>query len=1073
MSFEKYFKFYDAENGKTLRKGQTAAFDANGKELDLTKRHRLFVTGDTALYYQLKNEPHYPQKYRSIEDALDNEHAYRAQYCLNLSSKKSENYIRRIYKRLPWPPGLSHIEMNPVPESFDFGIFAKAENLKFDKDGYFRICLELRYRKDGVAPSCAAYEPDERITIDFPEGSYDWTKLSQKVHIPLEKTALVGYWVEAYGYTGSIYIESPHLTGDNGRNIVPEFMIPTTDRAQFDWTSQHISRQEWPEFQVKINDKEVFCGEVFERCHAGSEWSFTLPAGVLSNSENKIEITYISDYHDVMPYSIHELGIIEQPNGRLDIIAVSPVGAVGSKLPVLIRTGADNVKASFSCPSGLISGQEEYIFEHKGLHGIRLDVKETGVNVDFYLTADGEVTKGTAPLLAIKEDDGVITGTGDLIYIPQDKDSLEEYLCWYLSNNAGNLVTMRPTYRWSGIRVFDEELWRDFARVLNELGMKYSLMVDGRELPGMDCNPPDSVIAGDGFLGRQMHERDGSQFYWGTGKVNSLADIQFADMGQRIFRENPTRAHTERSPNSYLFEGNDVYHYRRPDVQRDYQAGHDFAVSMLSKMRFDATRHTGVTTQFRLFIEAGYKTIGAETMYSPTEPLLSFLRGTATAYDTHFTAHLAVQWGSTPHATPDHFRRYRLALYVPYMQGASEINTEEGLWRMEEAFSKYHRFTDALIGHTKEKNDFYKYILSHTRKGHFYAPAAFIQGRLDGWHAFGNHRPWGFEGESNGEAENSWKPCLNIVYPKSNIGQILIIHGIEPDKSCGYYTGTPKGSVDVIPIESAAEIFSRYKALSFAGYNKAEEGDLDKLWDYILEGGSLLMSRAHFATQTALSSIRSYDLKPISHKLTHTDGKALYEQRSYKGKPVSVCVNPKDGYETLASCDDGTPLMIRYKIGDGYLTLLNANAYPANDTVCELYTHFLQEQLQKLADTEHTYIECGNDVQFTVYDNDDERHIYLIAVDWYNYDNTPRKATLRVGSSKYPVELRFGNMIKAVIKDNTAVYPESEMGEVLEISEDAVKVQGVGIVDFVICKDGAQRRISLDFNDNTVQMVAL
>ena len=101
MSFEQYFNFYNDETGFTLRKGQSASFTIDSSNLDLSKEHKLFVTGDTALFYGMKTEPDYPQKYRSIEDALDNENAYKAQYGLNLSVNFPDGLVKRIYKRLP------------------------------------------------------------------------------------------------------------------------------------------------------------------------------------------------------------------------------------------------------------------------------------------------------------------------------------------------------------------------------------------------------------------------------------------------------------------------------------------------------------------------------------------------------------------------------------------------------------------------------------------------------------------------------------------------------------------------------------------------------------------------------------------------------------------------------------------------------------------------------------------------------------------------------------------------------------------------------------------------------------
>ena len=1073
MSFEKYLNFYNDDVGTTVRQNQSAVFTLNGKELDLKKEHKLFVTGDTALFYHFKTEPDYIKKYHSIEDALDNENANKSQYCLDLSCKKADGLVKRIYKRVSWPPKLSYMPLKPICDVFEFGIYAKAENLSFEKDGYFRIALDIRYKKQGVPDLYCADEPDERIIIDLDGGSHDWKYLGQKVSIDGERCTMCGYWIECFNYTGKIYIESPVLSC-NGKNTVPEFATPTTARENFDWTAMNISKKEWPRFSVSVNGKEFFCGEVFERCHVASEWSVVIPQGLLTSGDNRLEIKHISDYHDVLPYTFHEISLIERSACDFEVVSVTPAAGVGGTLPVLIKTRTDNMRVTFGCPSGKLKGKEEYIFEKAGLHGIQLEAVATGSDVEFFFAYNGEEVKAICPLLCKKEKDGVIVGSGDMIYIHQDKESFEEFLCWYLSNNVGNLLTMRPTYRWSGTRVFDRELWRDFARVLNELGIKYSLMVDGRELPGVDCNAPDFVIAGEGFLGRQLHERDGAVYYWGVNTYDTIEQLQEIEMGQRIFRERPEYTHTERSPEACVYEDGKVYRYRTHNVPHDYKAGHDYSVKRLSDMRFSATRHTGPTVMFKSFTDAGFKTVGAETLDSSLEPQLAFIRGVSQQAGTPYTVHHALQWGSTPHDRPDHSERYRLANYISYMQGAGEINTEEGLWRMEEMFSKFHRFTPCLKDHIDVNAEFYRYILSHTRKGRFYTPIAFISGKYDGWLNFGSTRIWGIWALANGEPEQSWDKCLQLFYPKNVLSGFLSFKYVEKDdEPLGYFTGTPLGNPDVIPFDASYDMIEKYRLLCFAGYNKAEKEDFDKLYSLCENGSHLILSRAHFATETDIHKVRSGDLSLLCHKLSFVDGECEFESKTYKGKPVKVCVNCKEGFEVIESCDDGTPLLIKYRLAKGFVTILNAPVFPSNEAVCGLYTSYIEKCTADANSEDCVNVLCGDDVQYTMYDCGDERHIYLLAVDWYNKSTSHRKATLRQSGFEYALSIPYGIMIKAAAKDGVTVYPLSQYGEVLEIGDGFAVIQGKGKVEFIICKDGVQKHIFADFSTETVQKITI
>ena len=100
MSFEKYTQIYSGEDkGITLRpmgKGTSFSFSLDVKK---DTRYRLFTTGESEMFYMWKNEPDYPQLYRMLTDALDTGHAIRDRYCLDLSCKKYETYLKRVYKK--------------------------------------------------------------------------------------------------------------------------------------------------------------------------------------------------------------------------------------------------------------------------------------------------------------------------------------------------------------------------------------------------------------------------------------------------------------------------------------------------------------------------------------------------------------------------------------------------------------------------------------------------------------------------------------------------------------------------------------------------------------------------------------------------------------------------------------------------------------------------------------------------------------------------------------------------------------------------------------------------------------
>ena len=1073
MSFEKYTQIYDGEPvGTTVRpKGRTADFHFSLSRKENIK-YRLFTVGETEQFYLWKNEPDGPNFYHMLTDALDAKHAIRDRYCLSLSCKKYEDYLKRIYKKVMWKPILSYLKMNPVPKDWKVGLTVSAAGLTIRQGGYLRMRIDIRLKKKGVSPRSVAGEPDERIIIDIPEGSYTGKLLCRDICIP-ENTAHVGVFVEGTGYKGECYIEQPFLSAD-GQNLLPSFNESTQDRTHMDWTAQYLSRKELPEFRVRLNGKIIYSGEIFERCHRHSEWEIELPARLLCE-ENTLSYELISDYHDPLPYTIYEIGIIEQPSAELSLIAVSKTAPVGGNARVLIRTERPNLRVSLVCKSDSLFGKKEWIFRERGLHGILIGCEKPCTNADFRLEWNGGEACGRVERIVYRDEDNVITGTGDMIYIHQDIDSMEEYLSWYISNEVGNFMTIRPTYRWSGTKVLNKKVFEKFRKLMNELDMKYVLMEDGRELPGISTQPDSELLRGKGFLGIQMHERDGAQFYWRRRDAVSLFDEQKYDLMCFAYQEDPQHTSSHYGEANYFYHDKGVTVWADRRVIDDHAAEHEKSVAALRAIRRDRdTRHTGPACMFKYMAEAGYTWLGAETMYQTMEPIMGFLRGVAKdrampAYGVHH----ATQWSTSPHKSPARYRRYRLALYASYMQGANDINTEEGLWHLEEYYEHHHRFSEACTEHLKQQQDFYKYVSTHTRSGSFYTPIALAHGRDDGITFFGKNKTWGHGREPQSLAEDSWD-LITAVYPKAKPVNCIYIHGCPEDVPQGFHSGTPYGNVDVIPVEGKTSTWNDYKTVIFMGYNRCEQADARKIADYVKRGGRVLLTDAHLTVTSAMTDIRNGELAIHKNVLCMSEGAPKFLLDSVSGESLRVCANPMVPDEVLAYTDSGRPLVCVYRMGQGELVVFHTKEYPAHPSIRKLYENEIKRICQKTTGEEKIWAEARDDVEFTVYDQSNgARHIYFLAVDWYTAPDAIRQATLRLGDITYEIPVPFGVMLKCVCSKDVAIMAESEDGEVLSVVDGVASLQGEGKVPFRICKDGEQRVETVDFADGGVRYIAL
>lgn len=1063
MNYEKYIPVYrDFEQGTLLQPEKEGAEFSFALKREEGKAFKLYVAGETAQSYLKKCEPACTMQYHSISDALNTEHAVHNSFCLDFSQKTPEKYVKRCFHKFLWKPMLYYIPMSPVPAKWSIGINASAKNLRLEQGGYVRMRADVRLLKPGVERKSTHANADITYILDIPEGTYTDKCLSKEITVP-ENTASVSLFVEGKLYSGSLYAEAP-LFGANGENLAPDFAPDTAGISDFNWRGQHFSRKEWPEFYITLNGEPVFSGEIFERCHRSSDWEIPLPDFAVRDGLNTLKISLTSSFRGALAYNINELAVLQVPASRFTVISHSQVAPVGGYAYALIRTREENVKITVTADSAF-SSEGEFFFEKAGLHGIRLNALAAATNVCFTVSDEVHEEKCAVEAVIYKGKDSVVTGTGDMVFIKQAEYDMTEYLSWYFANNIGNMITIRPTYRWSGTRHLNEAVMRDAARLFNELGVFYVHMADGRENPGLASCPPDSVLQGEYYLGRQAHERDGQAFYWSSEPLKPEGEADF-DMRLEIFREEPLL--TQFPANAVgVFENGRVYQSRSVNVAHDAVLAHDYTIKLLGGISKASTRHTGPSYAFKYMLESGYKWVGAETMYSTIEILMAFLRGAAHLYglDT-FGVHHAVQWSTTPHEREDHYRRYRIALYSSYMLGATDINTEEGLYRMEESYERFGRHSECCKNHLIQQQDFYRYISRHTRTGRFYSSFAFIHGKYDGTNGFVGEKCWGWQNTPLTEAERSWD-LLKLFYPDSRPNANIYCRGDFPtDKPLGFNSFASMGHTDVIPVEDH-KAFSDYKVLAFLGYNLYDEENSAALSDFVSNGGTLVLTRAHLSVSTDYEEVKSNRLKFEHGFFTFSDAKPQFGTDSYCGVSLDVCLNADEG-EVIQRTDSGAPLVIRYQRGKGAVILFNTPLYPANEAIRALYEEILKEEKLRVNEAEPLIVKEERSVEYAVYRQEDGAyHIYFLAIDWYNTSPEERRAVIMFDGGEYEIRFPFGRMVKCVYKNKRAVWADSEDGEILSVDEK-IRVQGTGKMNIYIAEKGKITKVPVDFSDYPV-----
>lgn len=1080
FEFEKYFPVRDPadhESDDLIKTGQSVSYRFDLPNARLTASHRLYFTGETRMFYMWKDEPDAMKMYQEIEDALNAEEAERSRFCLDLSMQAPSQYTKRAVYETTWPAKLSYLSSHPHGDDCTLGIYAKAEDLRLAPgDSCLRFVLEVWEKREGAPHKLTNRKADRRYEIDIPQGSYSQQKLALPVEIPKDATAYVAVTLEGRNYSGKVYLEAPFLCfpyhGED-LNVLPDFNTCGIENMFFDWLGMNLSKKEWPEFTVEVNGDLIFDGELFERCHRYAEMEIAIPANLLKKADNTVKFTLNSRYFGTLPYAFREVAILEQPGGHpFEVIAIPQVANIREDIPILIKTEEESLTVSFSCPQGCLSAPASVTFPQKGLNVCKLRAEALCNNAKFTLSAAGLEAECTIPRMIDREEDQVITGTSDQVYISQNYDEVEEYIAWYCANHVGNFLTSRPIYRWGGARVLNRDAWALETRILNDMGIKYAHMTEGRDLPGLEVNPSVEMLEGPHFLGRQMHEKDGQMFYWGTGLFGKSRRVDmYFNLAQRIFMEKPDYTDDTFKPENFFVADGTVAWNHAENVEGDMKKIGDDAVKKLAIMRNGTPRHTGPSIMSKYFYDAGFDHFGAELMYGTMETNTAFLRGTAKAYGKdRYGAHHAMQWSSSPHDVAEKYRRYRLALYVSYMQGITDINTEEGLWRIEEYYSYFNRFSDACRTYLMHQQDFTRYVAGHSRRGRFYTPMAYIHGRYDGTLGFG-HSVFGVKGIKECDAEKSWTDLLKLFYPLSKPGDSLYVHDCPP-QPVGYHSGTPRGNVDAVPFGGSVNALPGYKALAFAGYNMATPEDMDRIYDYLEKGGTVILSWPHLSTTTNRADIEAGRFEIIDHKLTRrmTDGPAAFAAEG----GVDFCTNLTEAWAVSHRTSSGLPLKAELPVGKGRLILFNAKAYPHNDAIREHYLETVASVNDALAAQEPAWIECGEDVEFAVYDWEGCRDIYVLAVDWYNDPEKPRNFTLRIGENRYDLTLEFGTMRKIAVCGHQAAFANCEDAEILFADVNTVLVYGAGDETVLTVADaGNLTSYPLHFGDNAATHITL
>ena len=964
----------------TLQPGQSIIQKVNFQQTTNPARRFLRVVGGVKMPedFKLRGEGNFRKSEFFIDDNLDSICRRRDRYSLYFKGK-NEDFERYAFYRIP---GTSFQEGEltvTLP-------IVKKKALTTDKGGSFGLEIGLYYKKEGRSIHDIYDKPDSLIYLPISSGTSKHEQLETTFSIP-KNLACVFLQLGGKRFSGECWIEAPRFKQHKETVCSIPFtkFKQRTDTINY-WAGCNLSTRSWPRWKLTSKGKTIYEGNVFDRASNVADFYLELPAS-FSNGE-ELTLSLMKEPHRAaFPYELHRLELIEETARDFEIIAIPRYVTHHTAFGVLIETNKPNVHLKVTTQSKISPTIQEYFFEKPGLHVVETRAGKAGSSIKMSFEDNNRREEAIVSQVIEKSNEEIYVSSGDEIYIDKEYVPYNYFFKWYLSNRIGNWYHFRPSYQWSGFRVARPEIIKHYTHILNQLNMPYAWQVEGRTLAGNKINPSLKDLASPMFRGKQAHENDGGYYYWQHFKYDGL----YSDLAAKA---RPLGGIFAKHRPIYTEHGTFI-HYDPQGVKDMADGARQFVTNLKNSMG-ESTRHTGPSTLFRYFYQAGYQWLGAEQMYGPEEVILSSLRGASRAYNRQLYGTLhAMQWGSGPFSDPKHALRMYLSLSLAYMHGSSHINTEEALWTDEYLNDRYSK---AGKEHLYAQHQVLDFVETHTRRGELTSNIAVIQGRNDGWKSFLRGNIWSQEGKQwKFDKANESFDLLRVFYPEN------VIDCCGPH---GWFSSTPYGTVDLLPIEAPYETMCQYKAMIFLGWNSYDAADIDRIRQFVVHGGTLLLSAAHLNEEV---------LPNLPTRLPEKD-RAIRELLG-------------DNYRQLTK-------KTIIPLGAGKVIYFPQASYPIEDTIKKDYTSAMKEIAEEciLEESKKGWIQNSPSIGFTVWDSLERRTIYLLNNDWKGKEDT-HIATFNYKGKEFSIPVRRYHLETIHCKDGLAVMPFGNTTDILSIQQ--------------------------------------
>lgn len=468
--------------------------------------------------------------------------------------------------------------------------------------------------------------------------------------------------------------------------------------------------------------------------------------------------------------------------------------------------------------------------------------------------------------------------------------------------------------------------------------------------------------------------------------------------------------------------------------------------------------------------------------------LLADARGAARTYDKSMWAAYCAEGAHLNPEGEEHLRMWWLALHLSYICGASFANDEEtllGTWH-ERLYARGDRFP-----RTRQKilRDFNRYVKAHPRRGRIRVKQALLTGRYACDVADGISKFLPLVWRNFGAKTSQWRPLtpeyglryLDVFFPGVWLQSLVQ----SPERLRRFYSGTPYGELELIPIEAPEDILQQFSLLLLLGWNTMNEATYESLKKYVQQGGRLFMSVPHLTMNESrtflldnieplnllkngdfsdlfgvkimgrgerlsciktVNGVKQNPIEGVNYPFTHD---ASLPPVGPQHPPVYLAETQLRGAEVLAY-DEKTdqPLLVRYRLGQGEAYLLLTHDFPGNSRLSGFMTDLIHG-LARMVPSPVSLEDPSGDVYFTVREETKTglTRIHLLSTDWTKSGNK-RHCVLRLAENSLQLIIKEGRLSEMVWFDNLAVLIEDEKlyieGISLSTGTYSVKLHGFG-----------------------------